>query len=398
METNVLEMLAHIQQSCPLLRTFTFCIAGSRFYAARALSDSVCGWSQLQNYQTPYISISPDALKHLASLPSLHTLNALIETPFDSLDDHLIPSWYNISPGFLHLRSLVAITARAAVCINLLDAIQSCTLNHIKLVVSRHTPSAEIGNLCVALGRHPSSAVIANLSIRFDSSLNICVEPRQGASKPQRYALPRFPTRRVHSSLPSSALSPLCYLKSLQNVYLLGFCFASLDDPTAAQMAMAWPQLRVADLCHDSTNSALTLAGLAPFAQCEHLEYLSVPLCDVDEQAVAAAMALKPGKLFTPSLEVGGRCPLMVLNVSRGWIREESTVGATAALSAWFPELHMVTYEGSIGRGRVSSVGHNPLEAVQCRWNAVGYGISFWVKIREQEQRWHSRRKLASQG
>ena len=396
-QTDVLELLARLRDNCPQLQTVTFKVLGAELYATDALSNAICSWFQLQTFQAPAVPINLSALKHLASLPSLHTLNISLETSLELVDDSLPALRSNMSPVFPCLRCLVANNIRADVCIQLLDAIQSCTLYNVSLLIAGHIPSEEIGNLCVALGRHPSSAVIAKLCIRSLTTLSRCMDPHQAHSEPHHHNPLMIPAKRVHSPLPSSAISPLLSLKSLQHVSLLGPCFASLDDSMVAQMAVAWPQLSTAHLCHAATDSAPTLAGLAALAQCKHLEVLSIPISDVDERAVAAAMAMRPARLFTPALEPEQRCPLRLLNVSSGWMSDGNAERTAAALSAWFPELGSVVFEDVHKRAGVRFRDYKTLQENTHRWHQAGLRIGTWVRIREQEQRWAGRRKLGSQ-
>ena len=395
----LLDIIAHPSSHCPQLHTFELDTTPFPFYAANALSDAVCRWSHLRSFEAYTCPLMPEAWRHLAALPSLCLLNALVDLPEEALSEVLLPSPQD-PLVFRALRKLVLHAHQLKTCTILIKAIKSTTLAKVSLSAYGHACSADIESVCSALATCASRDALHELPIK-PGCTNHGPHP--------------------HEPLPQAVLTALLALGPLQKLFLQGPCFSSLHNATLAAMVRAFPNLWTAMLCPDAApQQGVTLAGLGVLVGLKELRSVHVPLADVDERALADAFSrqgappssLPPGPsrpcssastahgfsasaLPVTTVSAPSRPSLVrSINVGRARVFEACVEGATAALSAWFPYLMSANFiavdpdsDEPVLRAMGFRDGDEVVE-VKRRWQRVGSAVRPFVLVRKQERRW----------
>ncbi|KAM5538361.1 hypothetical protein V8D89_007963 [Ganoderma adspersum] len=435
----LLDILAHLSSHCPRIRHFELDTTPFPFYAADSLDAAVCRWSYLRSFEAHTCPLRPEALKHLAALPSLRLLNTFIDLPPADLVDILLP--HSEAPlVFPALHELALHAPRLTICTRMLELIESMILTKISIYAYAHASPEDIRGVLSALAACGSRDTIIDLLPSSPSSPHDPATAPSGSSAPP----PPAPHPQRHAPLPQTALSPLLSLKQLRQLSLLGPCFASLHATTLAAMAHALPHLGIAALCPDAAaDPRVALAGLAELTRFRALRSAQLSLADVDERAVSDAFARQgmpagpraeprragtgnnfgvvpapaspepapepepaPTSTSTPDSDPGqddhgpddadrgtDSSLLWSLAVGHARIAESCVEGTAAALSAWFPRLAGTNFtldpdsDEPVLRGMGFRDGEDVAE-VRRRWQRVGELVGAFARVREQERRW----------
>ncbi|KAI0693441.1 hypothetical protein C8T65DRAFT_744715 [Cerioporus squamosus] len=299
------ERLPHL---APHITTFAFSTE-VRVFARDALSQALCGLSQLTSVTLNRTPLRPPAVHYLSTLPALHHL--AIKVPLE--DELLAEAWPTGATGmFAALRDLVMNAHHFDECIDLLGHVSSSALRSIVVNVQAPSSTGTFQGLASAILAHPSSPA----SIR---SLTLSLYWDEG--------------------IPPEAFSPLLPLSALEEFHLGGMVSAAVDDATLCAMARSWPKIKelslydwVDDNAPQHPNQA-TVHGLRYFAQyCPDLESLQVPLSHIS----ASTFAL-PASMTRPQLDPARPHRLERLGVGRPQLHDETVLAAY--LSSLFPAL-----------------------------------------------------------
>ncbi|KAI1782584.1 hypothetical protein LXA43DRAFT_1068560 [Ganoderma leucocontextum] len=379
-------------------------------FAANILSDIVVGWTCLQSIDVPSVAFSGNALRHLATLPSLQALESRIDLDGTTPDDFVGDT--DVSLIFPSLRRLAIRTTRLETCATFIRLVQSGHLENIALQADEHATADCIEDVCNALAAHPSAGIVEELMIKPGC---IAHDPEWQDMEGPASFIPQY----VHVPMRQSAITPILSLRSLFCLFLLGPCFSAIDNDTVAAIAEKLPCLGHATLCLDAAYSSVTLAGLMSLGRCSVLRSLEIALADVDEANVATAFTLKPRRPHPDIVEYvdrngnidfdrlsalqadaprDGLSPLRTLNVGRARLAASCVDGTAGLLTGWFPELRSihVAFDPTLAYSEVREavVGaagfDSEVEARGTRyvWRSVLEGMAPFLRVRQQEQSW----------
>ncbi|KIM40818.1 hypothetical protein M413DRAFT_445624 [Hebeloma cylindrosporum] len=230
--------------------------------AKDVFSDLVCKMSELRGMKTGSRSLNGRALRHLASLPRLHTLQ-IPNTPEDILDS--VQRVQSSRMVFSELQQLTMHVGDMSSFIRLVDRLKPLRLRALTLFVRPIPSSTDIHSLFSALQESTQHADFR----RF------LVKPSE-AGQTQSSA-----RRRGYVTIPSSMLDPLLSFKNMTVVELnLPYSF-DVGDGHVRAMAEAWPRLcrlQLGSLVGWHVRSLVTCTGILSLVRgCRELEYLAVP-------------------------------------------------------------------------------------------------------------------------
>lgn len=363
--------------------------------------------------------ILPFALAHLASLPALEELFVHVVAE----DYTFLPrgSIVRRTPSFLALRRLTIMSDCPVLAMRLLHDVQSPHVWYMALVISEHMSLQQFADLTSAVARHPSQGAIRALVIKLAAieKLDITEDDLASAMTSATDAstlrslvakltlyLERYSRPADIGSAPAiSPASSLSSLNAAESVSLDAHYHAPFDDTLVAQLVRAWPHIAEISLFPPPGHprrTHVTLAGLAPLADCLSLTRCSIALTDIDDEVLAAAQRIVrphrgPARIESESEPSSATCPLRVLDVGLSRISDRHVPAIAAVLSAWFPQLRTVTpsdellaasdededdeAEASVTRDRQEAV------AMRDRWVQVGGLVQGMATVRMQEQR-----------
>jgi hypothetical protein len=208
-----------------------------------AISRAVRGWNQLR--QLSVRQLSPDALYHVAMLPTLEWLE-LTEVP----GDILLPLFSRSSAVrfFPCLQKLEVRCDAASFAIGLVEAISSSSLASI-CIESFSFGESWYQYLINAMRDCCSQSLLESMSISGE-----------------------YQDESIRTSVD---IEPLFIFSNLTSVKLIGYdAQLELDDTQLKDMALAWPHITSLIL---RCPSRVTLCGLVPLAQyCLKLQYLDI--------------------------------------------------------------------------------------------------------------------------
>ncbi len=342
----------------PHITNFTFSTE-VRDLAQDALSEALCGLSQLTAVRVNRISLPPVALHHLSTLPALRRLDIKVP-PRDELRS--AEPWP--TGKFAALRDLYMSAVRIDECIYFLGLVSSSALDSITVDVREPSSTGTFHALASEILAHPFSQT----SIR---SLEF--------------------TLHWVEVLPPEAFEPLLPLSALEDLVLVGHVCAAVDDGTLCAMAQAWNKIRRLTLYkmpHHATQA--TVHSLRHFARyCPQLERLDVPLSHITPFTFAL-----PASMDHPQLDTLRPHPLKHLGVGRPELHAEAALAAY--LSSLFPTLRVIEHcwEGVISNGEAWGELEEEEDRITDRWYALFDVYEAFVRIRAQERSWHAERTV----
>ena len=319
----LLDILAHLSSHCPRIRHFEFDTTPFPFYAADSLSAAVCRWSYLRSFEAHTCPLRPEALRHLAALPSLRLLDASIDLPPADLVHILLP--HSEAPRvFPALHELALHAPHLRICTRMLELIESMILAKISIYAYAHASPEDIEGVFSALATCGSRDTITNLLVEPGCTTHSPPPPSLPPSSESLHDPTGTPavsvsgappqSHRPHAPLPQTTFAPLLSLGSLRKLSLLGPCFSSLHEATLTAMAHAFPHLDTALLCPAANANAsadggggcarVALAGLDALARFTDLRTAQLSLADVDEHALADAFARQHSVRVGPPLRL----------------------------------------------------------------------------------------------
>ncbi|KAI0352268.1 hypothetical protein OH77DRAFT_811375 [Trametes cingulata] len=315
-DPTLIDFLVALPRTCPFLRILEVSVSPPMSRAQRALADAVCLLPHLTTFSASGIPLLPRAFCHLSTLPDLKTA---------SWEDYYTGAGpftpHHVRP-FPSLETLAISANTVERALALLAVASPPRLVHLTLTLRPAPDPAQFASLAHALASIPFRPTLELLHIKFRS---------RHAPKPE--------------PIPPSAFSPLFSLSRLRDIRIDGHCFVALNDHALAEMARAWPQLRVAHLYEDHSWTAPdapetlpTLPGLVEVSRrCPDIEQLFIMMRDVRRDDVEAVLALPPPRVVDAStLAAVSPCALASLGVGRAAVEEDDVAPLAAALSLLF--------------------------------------------------------------
>ncbi|KAM5533651.1 hypothetical protein V8D89_012675 [Ganoderma adspersum] len=448
----LLDILAHLSSHCPRIRHFELDTTPFPFYAADSLDAAVCRWSYLRSFEAHTCPLRPEALKHLAALPSLRLLNTFIDLPPADLVDILLP--HSEAPlVFPALHELALHAPHLTICTRMLELIESMILTKISIYAYAHASPEDIRGVLSALAACGSRDTIIDLLVRpgcathsapplqphgalriqiqrTTTTTTTCTPPAAARPAPPNRALPAPLPQATPAALPARALLRL----------------PPRDDARRDGARAPAPRHRRA-LPDAAADPRVALAGLAELTRFRALRSAQLSLADVDERAVSDAFARQgmpagprseprragtgnnfgvvpapaspepepepepaptpaPTSTSTPDSDPGqddhgpddadrgtDSSLLWCLAVGHARIAESCVEGTAAALSAWFPHLAGTnfTLDPDSDGPVLRAMGFRDDEdaaEVRRRWQRVGELVGAFARVRKQERRW----------
>jgi hypothetical protein len=252
-EISVFSILAHI---CPRLKElgihYTRHSAHSNSGVHTAISASVRGMALLESISVH--CLEPEALQHLAHLPSLSSLTLTTLSPSlpPSLDPTPFIGLQNLDVGRFGPGTELDLSTR------FISLFREVPLDSLYFTLAGFAPTPEVYNFYKAISLAFSHSTLTALNLTIDA-------PHSTA-----------PAREIVSS--STVRLLLCFgnLEIIQITSSVGF---DLDDVTVHDMVGAWPRLQRLRLqsFHRPLPSRVTLQCLRSFAQyCPSLNFLDL--------------------------------------------------------------------------------------------------------------------------
>ncbi|OAX33883.1 hypothetical protein K503DRAFT_775124 [Rhizopogon vinicolor AM-OR11-026] len=250
--------LVSLAARCPHIQEFICPYSHDSDEHSDSVSESVCRWSKLVRIETGVLSTR--ALAHLASLPSLKSLNFMSCNFIDSTQHNSIPT-------FTSKLDKVSITASSIPILSLRNVhFVSCQsmvfcLNHLGSVLSNPLDIPDL---------------IVSLSERFPSDIEKLVVEITGLG-----SLSTGHLADLRFVLNSNAVTSLLSFNCLRTVDLSCFCASAIDDVAVKMMAQSWPQLEqfyLGSRARWPTPPSLTFTGLVHLIRhCQHLHDIAIP-------------------------------------------------------------------------------------------------------------------------
>ncbi|RDX50309.1 hypothetical protein OH76DRAFT_1482449 [Lentinus brumalis] len=362
-----------LPQLSPHITTFAFATE-PRVFARDAISDALCGLSQLTSVKVDRNALRPRAVHHLSTLPALRHLDLCMPSREEMLAEPqaLWPPRTTTIVPFSALSKLVIHAMQFDECIDLIGHVSSSALLSIVVEVRVSSATATFPALASAIAALPS----AETSIR---SLTF--------------------TLRWLEALPPESFAPLLPLSALEELVLSDSAHAAVTDATLCAMAQSWPKMRQLTLYdwidHHVPQHAIqtTVHGLRFFAQCcPDLERLDVPLSDISA-ATFRAPSPSESRTYYPLLDPSRPHLLERLGVGRPKLHDEAALAGS--LSGLFPALMYIEHcwddvrafaPGGMWDDDADTEERETLE----RWSAL-YGVyQAFVRIRAQERSWRA--------
>ncbi|OJA15393.1 hypothetical protein AZE42_11046, partial [Rhizopogon vesiculosus] len=208
-------LLASIGARCPSIQEFD-CEYGNSEESSRVVLKAVCGWHKLVHLSTG--ALNPQALAHLASLPSLRSLH------FVSYDDFDADMQSNCIPTFAFKLDKVSITVPShSHHIRRLRNVRFLSCRSTALYIDRRKQ-----------GLHHGPVDVPDLVISFSEcfSPNIDhVKPDEGVLDDHRFAFG------------FGMVAPLLQFSRLTKLDLNWLCTSDVDDEALKTIVQFWPQL-----------------------------------------------------------------------------------------------------------------------------------------------------------
>ena len=372
-------MLEKLQRRSPSLRRLGLIVYPDKRCNALSLAVSrvICGFHALESLTNENIPLSLDAIRHLATLPSLQDLfTKLVATPGASHLELFRGSKHAIY--FPALKKLKLIHERGlSVCTTTVGSVRSTVFESVEICCVESIPLKHIAEFFKVLAGLPETK----------SSLQcVSISINKLRDDPARFPITR------------KTLKPLLKLSNLRDVNIHIHHPMHIDDGLLCDMAYAWPnlfrlELRVRWPLEDSAPPA-TLAGLIPFVNaCPSLSELGV--------AIRTDLSYVPQSLH----ELRPRCRalehgLEILDVGRSEIQDPLAVAAF--LFDLFPKLGAVVCDWPLEEDGWAD-GEDEEEVrrllaesrIRDKWDHVSWLVSHFSKVRRQERSWaaeHGRR------
>ncbi|KAI0754859.1 hypothetical protein C8Q80DRAFT_1141472 [Daedaleopsis nitida] len=365
--------LYKLQVAAPTLLYFSFTVNPWFSRMSTAICSTICQLHHLNAIHTDPIPISLDALRHLASLRSLRTLDVKIE---EKVDDEALALFHNMSQQhFPNLRFLRLVhEVSMPILTTILCSVRSSLLTKIDMEVNDcNIPVLDIADVIHAIGTRKGRHRIQTVVIK-------ALTVKRGETDPM---------------LGEDTLEPLLRLKNLVELNLDLCGPFEVTDDFLITMGSCWPNIKRLELGRSMYSSEhgekylATFLGLVVIAhKCPKLAVLRVAL-DPDLKRI-------PGTLRRNRPGLGVEHDAMrTLKVGRSKI--EDSVGVAAFLSDLFPKLIDVEcdwpWEEEVEENE--DLTEEEREAIlaeaiyRTRWQrAVWTLLPKFVRIREQERRW----------
>ncbi|KAH9851819.1 hypothetical protein C2E23DRAFT_829238 [Lenzites betulinus] len=362
-------LLASLARSSPYLQDLEL-LAPTPSWGG--LSHHIVNFHRLVSIFTLGVSISPEALVHLATLDTLETLRVAID--FGSCEQLIAICRNAEGKGyFSHLVKLDFSHAyNLALPAAILRAISSPALRHI-------SASVQFGKLTSQMIKELVESIA--LGQRWTSSL-------QSVEVQAPWLVPG-------EAVTFDALRPLLSYSALESVTVRAEGRYLFDDNDLNAMAAAWPSLRVLELGPNNADGPpkprATLLGLVALAKgCPDLCSLTIAFDASLNRIPSARWELRPGLGFEQRT-------LTTLSVGRTAV--DDPIAVAAFLSDVFPALrriysdHPVRWVGAPGAdiGGIFDTHHG------ARWEGVADMYLPWFEeVRRQERTWAKERVLNS--
>lgn len=306
-------LLTHLKKLCPFLKNIDISSGPQTSIKIRiALSDLLCGLTEVRNFSSPCITLTDDAFTHLSTLSALRYLELGIQNEAVATPSLKAPS-PGAFPALLEMSFWARHIEKAMESMHLMQAVGlKVLIFHLDTVPA----AATLERFFSDLPDHCSTQSL-NRIYGFQDDFS-------GGEEGDNIIIP-------------DALRPLLSFVNLEYIWLNGcFSFELLDDALVAEMALAWPRLRQIDFgtlsCWGS-SSKVTLNGLLPFCDnCPDLQDLG--LC------IDASISIPHTSVANFNLQVLPRNTHMTtLQVGHSKIAAEHVYAIAVFLSRIFPNL-----------------------------------------------------------
>ena len=234
-------------------------IQGGHFHNVElksCISTSICGLLHLHIFECAEITLTWEAVSHLAALPSLHQAEIRVQGEIN-----MVSSLHSPFPA---LRYLTLCSNNITPAIEFVEHfIRSALLESFQICVENEPSSVQLGQIFSLLLAHTSPEHLTFIKTYHPEYVSC---------------------DKVLSLLKASDFDPLFRFTNLEHLLIQTECSTGLfDDTTLEAMARAWPKLR--DLCFighcglgGNWPSKCTLRGILHLAKhCPHLSSLAIP-------------------------------------------------------------------------------------------------------------------------
>lgn len=287
----------------------------------RAFSSVICQWHTLRSLEV--IDLTQEALKHLATIPSLQRLSfTSLKGATRSCDQRLPIGTRNPVGGYPALRSLSISYSTTEVAIAFAQLLSSSPVEDLHISVVYHCYPPQWRELFSTISHHIDHASLQNFSLKelkthMDHESNL-------ANLEDESDLANLEV----------GLEALAVFSNLQNVVVQPILGIMLTSDTANRLAAAWPhiqRLELGDLGVSSKPPIITIEDLIPFAKyCPKLWFLGIVFDARDIQLTSLTPSRRISSNILTSLSVGDspiECPALV----------------AAFLSGLFPGINSIT-------------------------------------------------------
>ena len=311
------------------------------------ISTFLCGLPHLRTLECAEVTLTHEAVLHLASLPNLHEVN--IRVPHGEIDINLPPR--------THFPALRRLTLNCDLLTHGIKFVKSiirgASLESFSVCIADLPSSAQLGQIFSPLA-HSSSESLTNVHVYHPSSVIF-----EGHSAPH---------------LDAHDFQPLMKFRNLKSLLIETECSISdLDDELLEAMGTSWPKLNHLWLTNgwgESSASQCTLRGIL---------YLGQHCPDLTSLRIVFQASAKISWNGRPSGGVVNE-HLACLEVARSPITDPCAVASF--LSDVFPRLTSIV-------GWPSSNDSNPIELQYSkRWQETVRLYHAFVAIRNEERAW----------
>ncbi|RDX53416.1 hypothetical protein OH76DRAFT_1479864 [Lentinus brumalis] len=367
LEEVLFDVLTRTRQVTPHLQSlYIDYLAMPNIFPEGILSAAICSFHHLQSFSADRLALSSSALIHLARLPGLRVLRALLKSDQVAI----LQEAATTSPLFPALRDIALKERNAfADALALLNLITSSELRSIDFEVVQ--PEDDFAPLTNSYA--PGAVEVFRA---------IGTREHNGA-----VTFIRVSAGTWHSRLPGmvtaiteATLLPLYALSALRDLVVHINCDFDIEDATISRMARGWPLLRRLEFGfddlnrneHEPTVSFSCIASLA--GACPHLESLRI---GVDTSTVAHAR----------SQDVRPPVSDKLTRLEVGWSVMGDPVAVAGFLSESFPRLRKVHHAWLTEEDFGMEVPEE-YEIHGELWSHVDILLPQFAKIREQERNW----------
>ena len=367
-------MMQKLVAAAPKLLYFSFHSYPWYIRTASAISTSICQLHHLISVRTDPVSISWEALLHLAKLPSLKIID--VKLP-DSVDDGMLAPFRDPSAKcFLNLRYLRLVHQTGMpILTTVFRAVRSPYLHTIQIEVNNFDlPLLDLKDAIHAIGSRPGKRRIKSVTLKAMDVQGTDADPVIG----------------------EDVLEPLYALPNLTDLNLnISGPFAVTDDMLQT-MALSWPKIMSLELgngmlrSHPGEKCLASFVGLIILAlKCPALHTLRVPFDPSPSLLPDSLHRMRPG--------LGAvHHNMRTLKVGRSKIYD--TMGAASILSDVFPQLVDIecdwpweeeAWENEEFLTEAARAEILALSRYRTRWNEVSSELfPHFARVREQERNW----------